>query len=323
MNGQNTAKFMSALEQSLSEASFIKMSLGAYKGGEKDLKNIYVRKILIKREEKLSFTYRYKTRDIVKNYDIAEAFQNIGRSLESDFEAATLFTTEFDLMLDRRSLKTAKPTQALPDSLGHDRNKKRLVKSGSYLHALGITDAKGDVLKSAQDKFRQINKYVEIMSGLVKNLPAEKPIKVVDMGSGKGYLTFTLYDYLTQQKMLAQVTGVEYRADLVNLCNDIAKQSDFSNLKFVQSSIADFDCSGTNILIALHACDTATDDAIRGERTVLDILDADQELLNAKANLARARRDEAVAQYSLAASLGLLGPENFSLQPYDKPLIKQ
>jgi len=83
------------------------------------------------------------------------------------------------------------------------------------------------------------------------------------MGSGKGYLTFALYDYLHQQLNLkAKVTGVEFRQDLVNLCNDIAKQANFSQLNFVEGTIEDYKVKEINLLIALHACDTATDDAI-------------------------------------------------------------
>jgi hypothetical protein len=83
------------------------------------------------------------------------------------------------------------------------------------------------------------------------------------MGAGKGYLTFALYDYLANElHKQTFVKGVEYRKDLVDLCNNIANESQLSGLNFVQGSITDFDSTGTNVLIALHACDTATDDAI-------------------------------------------------------------
>jgi SAM-dependent methyltransferase len=149
--------------------------------------------------------------------------------------------------------------------LEHDRQKNRFIEATgqSYLHDLKITDAAGNVYQNAQDKYRQINKYVEILSTLIKNIPADKLRRVVDMGSGKGYLTFALYDYLHNTLHYdTAVTGVEYRTDLVDLCNDIAKRADFKKLDFVQGSIDDFDSNGTDILIALHACDTATDDAI-------------------------------------------------------------
>jgi SAM-dependent methyltransferase len=86
---------------------------------------------------------------------------------------------------------------------------------------------------------------------------------VVDMGAGKGYLTFALYDYLAQQqKWAVQVTGVEVRTDLIKQCNQIAASVGFSGLHFEEGYIQDYSLPDTDILIALHACDTATDDAI-------------------------------------------------------------
>lgn len=262
--------FITALEQGLQKNSFVKVTLGAYRGAEAELKNITARKILIKGEERLSFTYRYKTRDIVKNYDYGAAIEKIEDALLTGFQTATLFTTENDLIYDGQrgkfSLKTTAATNRTAPSTDHDRGKTRLIEAGAdktYLHHLKITDANGQVLKTAQDKYRQINKYIEILSGLVKTLPAADSLRIADMGSGKGYLTFALYDYLHNLAGInARVTGVEYRADLVALCNDIARHCRFPGLDFIEGTIADYDAAGTDIMIALHACDTATDDAI-------------------------------------------------------------
>lgn len=133
------------------------------------------------------------------------------------------------------------------------------AKDKEYLRHLKITDAKGEVYKNAQDKFRQINKYIEILAPL---LPAKENVSVADMGSGKGYLTFALYDYIASSGRAVNVTGVEYRQDMVDLCNDIAQQCGYTGLSFVQGKIEDYQTSALNVLIALHACDTATDDAI-------------------------------------------------------------
>lgn len=256
--------FLSALETSLEDGSFVKVSLGNYQGAEDQLRNIQVRKIQIKRADKLSFTYRYKTRDIVKNFDPAEGVARIRQAFADGFQVATLYTTEFDLVLERHSLKKKAPSQTAPATSGHDRDKKRLIgtENKAYLHALNITDSQGVVFKNAQDKYRQINKYVEILASLIGGFTPQQLHKIVDMGSGKGYLTFALYDYLQGIGLQPEMTGVEYRPDLVELCNRIAADAEFQKLRFCQGSIADFDCSGANILIALHACDTATDDAI-------------------------------------------------------------
>ncbi len=262
--------FFSFLEQSLASNTFVKLSFGNYKGTEDGLKNLYIKKVLIKEEEKLSFTYRYKTRDIVKNYSENLGIGMIKSQLGDSFLVANLFTTEEDLQLeivaDHKIVlrKTQANHKALPD-LGHDRNKKRHIVSGgqSYLHDLQITNAEGQVMKHAQDKYKQINHYIELLRVMLNELPKHERVEVVDMGSGKGYLTFALYDYLTNTLQLnASVTGVEYRTDLVTLCNEIAVKNNFSNLRFVEGSIEQYDCKDANILIALHACDTATDDAI-------------------------------------------------------------
>ncbi len=268
--GEQGKVFLTAAELSLSDGSFVKLSLGHYTGDEKDLKNIHVRKTLIKKEAMLGFTYRYKTRDIVKNYTLKEGLDRVGRSLEENFHTATLFTTGFDLTLEQAKggkwvSQRRKATHREAPSLDHDRQKNRLItaQGKNYLHALKITDESGNVLKSTQDKYRQINKYVEILSTLIRDIPPERLTNIVDMGAGKGYLTFALYDYLTgTMNLRPKITGIEYRADLVDLCNKIAIQSDFDGLNFVQGTIENYDSTGAHILIALHACDTATDDAI-------------------------------------------------------------
>jgi SAM-dependent methyltransferase len=264
------AEFITHLSETLEDDLFVSLSLGNYKGDEENLKNIYVKKIIIKREEKLSFTYRYKTRDIVKNYDLKSGVGIVRDYLTNGFRIGNLFTTASNLTFELQnkgkiSLRRTAPTNAAAPSTDHDKSKKRLIdsKNKSYLTELKITDRDGNVFKNAQDKYRQINHYVEILSSLIKDIPTEGKVKVVDMGSGKGYLTFALYDYLQNVlKLEAQVTGVEFRSDLVELCNDIAGKSEFGNLHFQEGTIEQFNSDETDILIALHACDTATDDAI-------------------------------------------------------------
>jgi SAM-dependent methyltransferase len=278
----NQEQFILLLKTSLNENTFVKLSFANYKGSVEALKNCYVKKTIIKNEEKLSFTYRYQTKDIVKNYSTDESFNVIFEFIrEGEFRNATLFTLTNDIVFeyinkDKTTFKKNKPSHQQLPSLEHNNQKHRLVKASdkNYLQELKITDEKGNVIPSSQDKYKQINHYVELLSPLVKNLPKHNVLKVLDMGAGKGYLTFALYDYLTQVLHLkAQVTGVEYRKDLVDLCNTIAKKSNFDNLQFTQGTIMDFDAAGANVLIALHACDTATDDAIyKGIKANADLI---------------------------------------------------
>jgi len=267
---QSLELFISSLKNSLDSSVFVKISLGNYKGKEEGLKQIIVRKVIIKREDKFAFTFRYKTRDVIKNYSNGETMALVEDYLNTGFKIGTLFTTEKDLILEELNngkivLRELKASTKEAPSAHHDREKSRLIQtnSKSYLTELKITDADGKVFKNAQDKFRQINHYIEILSSLIKELPEGTIKKVADMGSGKGYLTFALYDYLhSVLKSDAEVVGVEYRQDMVDLCNGVAKKSDFDKLNFVQGTIEDYQADDVNLLIALHACDTATDDAI-------------------------------------------------------------
>lgn len=276
MNKQNvTEDVIEAVRKSLADRTFVKLSLGGYRGGVEHLKSLHVRHVVIKREDKLSFTYRYKTRDVVKNFGVEEGVNQITNLIKTDFTTANLMTTQFDLLWQGRGIKKTPPRQVTTASTDHNRLKKRPIASAgqAYLRALKLTDDQGAVLPTAQDKFRQINKFIEIVGGLLPELPDRDRLNIVDMGAGKGYLTFALYDFLVNQSLCAHVTGIEARADLVALCNTIAIDCGFQNLKFVQGRIFDYDATFAHILIALHACDTATDDAIAsGIRANVDLM---------------------------------------------------
>ena len=266
-------QFRNLISDTISKNELLKVSLGNYLGNDLTLKNIYIRKVKIKRAEKLSFTYRHKTRDIFKNYSIEEGLDLLMNLLSNDFKICTLFSVHKEFILEHKKNgdvairdKQLSVSGSIPKpDLEHNKVKKRLIAANDkpYLTALKVTDAEGNVLKNAQDKYRQINQYIEILSTLIKDIPEGSINKIVDMGSGKGYLTFALYDYLHNVLNLnSSVVGVEFRRDLVELCNDIALKSNFENLNFIEGSIQDYHQEVIDVLIALHACDTATDDAI-------------------------------------------------------------
>ncbi len=270
MDGAATLNdWLAAYRGAAGSGQFVRLELRRPAASAGDLKSVDVRPIMVKRKLMQSFTYHYQTRDIVKNYEVDESVELLRDLLGEKFSSGRLFTLAGDLHLSRQkqgfALTRAAPTQLQEPELAHNRRKERLIESAGkpYLHALGLTDAGGNVLKTSQDKFRQINKYIEILDGLIRQLDLSKELRFVDMGAGKGYLTFALYDHLTGNLGLkAEVTGVELRPDLVTAGNSIAASNGFAGLHFVQGSIAQHDCSGSDVVIALHACDTATDDAI-------------------------------------------------------------
>ena len=262
---------MAELQQSLENSTFVKLALANYRGDDDSLQKILVREVRTKKGSRLMFQYRLKTNDRVENFEAGEAVSKIDKYLSSGFRTAHLFTTgkDLQLLIGKRSAKitAAKPTFTTARPLPHDREKNYLVdRHAFYLKALGITTDSGKVRNEARDKWKQINKFVEILSGLYEasDLKGKPSLKIVDMGSGKGYLTFAAYDYLgtRAQSSTLTVTGVESRPYLVELCNQIARAGGYDSLKFVPSNIADYETGEIDILIALHACDTATDDAL-------------------------------------------------------------
>jgi SAM-dependent methyltransferase len=269
----------------LSVSRFIEYFRAAFEGGQllkstlsrpsagapAELKNVYVRPVELKAGLRLAFTYRYTTRDEVKNYPLDEAVNHLQALLGGAFLNADLFTAAGDhtLSFSRNGephLATRKASQSVPaaSDLRHDRAKTRLLDPASpWLHTLGITSAKGEVLAAAHDKWRQINKFLEVIDSLVRAHALPEEARICDMGSGKGYLTFALYEFLTRHHGLKpQITGIELRPKLVELCNKAAQQAGFTGLDFVATDINDFQPGRLDMLIALHACDTATDLAL-------------------------------------------------------------
>lgn len=268
-------QFISILTSSIESQEFIKLTLGKYKGKEVSLNKIVARIVQLKSGMKLSLTYRYKTKEVVKNYLIEEGIELINTLIGNEFMTGRLFTIKQDIQLEydnNHKLKIIfiKPTFTNPASTipqEHDRKKGRWIESenNAYLTALGITNKEGNVVKTMEDKFRQINKFVEIVHGLFESseLATKNQFSVVDMGSGKGYLTFAIYDFFNNilDKQVS-VVGIENRTALVDFCNSVAKSVNFENLHFYHGDIKSYNREKSDITIALHACDTATDDAI-------------------------------------------------------------
>ncbi len=263
--------FFITLENSIAQNTFVRLTLSKNRDNTSDLKKVIFKIATIKKSLHLSTVFRYKTKDITKNFPVAEGIRQILQMVDSQFFIANLFTIKEDVSLEnsntsKEKIRRNKPTFLNLPERKHDKVKQRFITETHYLKALGVLDAKGRIQKDKGDKYKQINKFIEIIDGLVRQHPIlkqQKSIKVVDMGAGKGYLTFALYDYLVNIfKATATVKGIEVRPDLIQKCNDIAQKVGFKQLFFEEGYISDFELPTTDILIALHACDTATDDAI-------------------------------------------------------------
>jgi len=262
-------QFIERLKSSLEDETFVKLTLSKSGGADKSFKNVFVKKTLVKDVAQLQMVLRYATKDVTKIYDFDKGVSVIALWLGNDFLNADLFTTTGDLSLlfnkkrKARLFEKKASLEAAP-TLSHDKEKKRWIdpKKAIYLKKMGITNANGEVLKAGQKKFKQINKYIEIIDSLVKNAKLTKSPRIVDMGAGKGYLTFALYDYLLGKGYAPRVTGIELRENLVAFGTDLAKECGYEGLDFVAQDINAFKVDDLDMLIALHACDIATDLAI-------------------------------------------------------------
>lgn len=276
-------------------ATLEKMILSKYKGSEAGLEKIQIRPVQLKNQAMLSFIYHYQTRDITKNYAIHEALAEIAQQLDAGFKQLNVMTLtdEYQLVISKKG-KVLLTQQAILQRadhslntlrVGHNRAKQRYVEqSRPFLQQLGVTDQQGQIIPAMSRKWKQINKFVEIFANAVaqSQLAQQDSISVVDFGSGKGYLTFAVHDFIRQQLgKSAQVTGVELREELVQCCNQVADTVDAQGMTFFQGDVRSFNpgsgsseatlrpdarressSSKVDVMIALHACDIATDYAL-------------------------------------------------------------
>ena len=267
-------KFFEKLESALQNNTMVKITLSKPVVKNDDLRNVYIKPILLKDNKMYQFTYRYERRDETKNFDAVQTMEQVRSLVPTNFQNVSLFTFTEDVTLlvskkGKPTLMCKKINEKREVDLSHDHEKQRLIDpTKPWWNLLGLTSRDGKVLADMQHKFKQICKYVEIVDGVMRQTKFGDEIHIADMGAGKGYLTFALYEYLTthyDKKIVME--GVEIRPELVEKINEIIRINASlingrSNMQFIQNSIADYKPSKLDVLIALHACDTATDDAI-------------------------------------------------------------
>ncbi|MDO9283398.1 MAG: SAM-dependent methyltransferase [Aquabacterium sp.] len=283
-------RFIARLQQSLADGSFGKLMLGRPHGADPTLQKLLARRIVLRGVDHLSLVWRHQTKDITKNLPLPEAVALIESLLHDQFHHAHLVTRGHDIQLALGKkgqwglrigkLAAAPPppsasAEALPADddegryLGHDRLRQHALSLDTpFLAELGVTDAQHRLVPAMARKWRQINKFVEVLGHAIAQSPLAardpaQPVRVLDFGAGKGYLTFAVHHQLQAIGRVPEVTGVEQRQDLTSLCNAAVARLGLRGLQFdcgdVRSHATD---TTTDIMIALHACDIATDVAM-------------------------------------------------------------
>ena len=262
-------RFLALLQAAVDEGKLVKLTLGKYRGADPSLRNLFVRPVALQAGPRLSFLWRHATRDVTKNHPPAEALAEISTLLGRDFLDAHLFTAAQSAQLEcepegaGRLRVTAAPAGESPaQKAGHDGTRSYAIPANAaWLQSLGVTNSQGRPREGMAPKFRQIQKFAELVGHLVQEAGlGTESLRVVDMGCGKGYLTFAVSALLGEK---AQVRGIESRPELVALCNRVAAEQGFApRLAFAAGQVADAPLEKPDLVIALHACDTATDDAL-------------------------------------------------------------
>ncbi|MEX2236698.1 MAG: SAM-dependent methyltransferase [Dehalococcoidia bacterium] len=244
--------------------------------GKTPYRRISVRPVMVKGRRMLQFSRFTEKQDITKNYEGKQAERELDRLLALPFASLVLKSTDEDLQVtlarSGQHVVTRKAVARPAPALEHDRRKKLPLPPGRpdpLLEKLGIMDARGRVFAPMQDKFTQVNEFLKLLDHglgeLGKPVEAEsQQLDIVDLGSGSALLTFAVYHYLNDIKGLpARLTGVELSPDLVAKCSAQRDELDYSDLAFERGAIADYQPrKPPDIVLALHACDTATDEAL-------------------------------------------------------------
>ena len=218
----------------------------------------------------LSFDYSDGIQTERKNYSPSEAYEALLKLIPDQFKVANVRLKGEELIFELSEqgsfrLKRKRIEGENSAAVSHNREKNYLIPSSApFLVDLGIATREGEVRRDMYDKFRQINKFVEIVENLIQptDLKAVSEFSVTDFGSGKHYLTFALHQFLSARCGALKVTAVEQRAELITLGRRVAASLNVGTLFFQEGTIAEVDLSQPNLVVALHACDTATDDAI-------------------------------------------------------------
>ncbi|MGY4831635.1 class I SAM-dependent methyltransferase [Sphaerotilaceae bacterium SBD11-9] len=264
-------RFLAHLASSLAEGSFAKLVLAKPARAGDDLLRVTARQVLLRGEPALSLVYTHKTRDITKNHAFGEGLAVLRELLGPVLRNAHLHTRDEDWQLaiskkGRGLLHVAAATQAGDATTTHDREKQRWLElTRPFLVELGVTTAQHQLIPAMARKWKQINKFVEVFAHALatSRLAEANEVHVIDFGSGKGYLTFAIHDWLTHSKgVQAQVTGVELRPDMVALCNKAIARLGLQGLRIEEGDVRSYEPGKLDVMIALHACDTATDHAI-------------------------------------------------------------
>ena len=250
-----------------------KITFSNIRNKDLELDKVIGKLVNIKNNINLQLEYRYKR--IIKHTNIVTTdSENIRKEIIELFELAkdinvATVDENINIKVSKKFKISVNRKKTVSKAISFDHNKKKeyfLDEKQTYpfLVELGIQNNDGKIVKSKYNKFKQINKYLEFIKQATTQLNSNKQITILDFGSGKSYLTFSTYYYLTEVlKMNVKIIGIDLKKEVIEHCNNTAKKLNFTNLSFIYGDVIDYENKDEiDMVISLHACNTATDIAI-------------------------------------------------------------
>jgi SAM-dependent methyltransferase len=242
------------------------------KAAREQFSKVSVRPLVLQNRPAYQFTFHFSDRVTHENLEPAGAARRAARLLERTFADAALYTLQADWSIRAAEngafrCTSSPPTKSAAPPEAHNRTRQHLIPEGvpcPFLAEIGVMTPAGQVRNAMRHKFRQINRFLELVEDVVPEFAPERELRVVDFGCGKSYLTFALHHLLTQiHGRSVQIVGLDRKADVVAHCSEIAGRLGCRGLEFREGDIATHaEDRPVDLAVSLHACDTATDDAL-------------------------------------------------------------
>lgn len=258
------------LAQSLTEGLYQIVISSPRKKGE--LQKIKIRPIMIKGELCYQESRFAGTKVLHENKSAGQLIAAVMQEMETAFKQIEIHTKTWQatVLVGKKGNVTIKKRNVTPVSvppMEHNRKKKYILDENvpvGFLQDLGVQTQDGKIVKSRYDKFRQINRFLELIEDILPALPKGRTVQIIDFGCGKSYLTFAMYYYLKILKNYdVSICGLDLKEDVIRHCNTLSEKYGYEGLRFYHGDIKDFaGADKVDMVVTLHACDTATDHAL-------------------------------------------------------------
>lgn len=260
--------FNETLNNIFEDKSLVKCIFSNKRKKSLEYRKVTIKPISIKGVYQYQAEYTYDKKVTHDNIPEDEILMFCESLLRNAFKQVDIFTETKEIHVlaskaDNPRIQVKQAETSKKANLSHNKNKNYAIRDGEpcdFLIRLGVMTKDGQVIHKHYSKFRQINRFLEIVDDVYEKLPQDRTLRIIDFGCGKSYLTFALYYYLHELKgKNVAITGLDLKKDVIEFCNKVAEDLNYEGLDFLMGDIADYTDDHADMVVTLHACDTATD----------------------------------------------------------------